>query len=113
MLTIEATTKNPSEGGVDVFYTNPNFISDVEKDCYDEMSRDELVAKLIEQKKLIRKQARKLTKQNAAFEQMKAGYLWMQKRAEHHREQLSYKDKTLTLYKRILESYFLKPTDQK
>ena len=60
-----------------------------------------------------KKLKRKYDKLMNSYKAVKFDYDAMVKRTIEHRKQLSYKDWTLTLYKRILEDKFMKPTDEK
>lgn len=75
------------------------------------MSRDELVAKIKEQKILIKRQAIKLGKQKKHLEQKIYNFKQMEKRIIEHRKQIEYKDRTLILYRRLLEQLSLKNND--
>lgn len=83
------------------------------EDEYRKLSHEELIDHNMKKDKRIRKYKQKITKLTERYEQMKYDYQQMCKRTIEHRKQLSYKDWTLTLYKRILEDKFLKPTDEK
>jgi uncharacterized protein (DUF302 family) len=99
-------------------YFTPPFILQDPRDVFTEeeyrkLSYDELIEHNLKKDKRIRKYKQKIAKLTESKAEMKYNYDQMVKRIIEHRKQLSYKDSTLTLYKRILEDKFMRPTDEK
>lgn len=80
---------------------------------YKKLSFEELIEHNLKKDRIIRKLKNKIVKLTESKAEIKFNYDQMCKRIIEHRKQLSYKDGTLTLYKRILEKLCLHPTDEK
>lgn len=83
------------------------------EDDYKKLSHEELIEHNIKKDKRIKKLKARIEKLKRINEQRDYDYQQMTKRIIEHRKQLSYKDWTLTLYKRILEKLCLRPNDEK